>query len=212
MNRRDFLRIAAGMATTLLVPPQIVSAGEWVDRWWADEQLDGADLPMAATEERVVIPRGRYCDGRLRLKSAIHGASYDFRFRDTAGNYDQGVLSALNWHLRCKDGTWQYMDLQAIETLNYLSALLGVPEIQVNSGYRSPEYNAKLARGNENVARNSLHQYGRALDISVPGIPIKDVCAYALLARNTMGYGGVGYYPKSNFVHLDSGPTREWGR
>lgn len=212
MDRRDFLRIAAGAAASLLVPPQIVGAGEWVDRWWAEEQLDGAELPGAARSGQVVIPQGRYCEGRLRLTSSIHGESYDFRFRDTAGNYDQNTLSALNWFLRCKDGTWQYMDLKAIETLNYLSALLDVPKIRVNSGYRSPQYNAKLAKGNENVARNSLHQYGCALDISVPGIPIKDVCSHALLARNTMGYGGVGYYPRSDFVHLDSGPTREWGR
>lgn len=212
MNRRDFLRIAAGSAASILIPPQIAVAGEWVDRWWEAEKLDGDDLPGMAQPGKLIIPQGRYCEGWLRLSSPIHGESYEFKFRDTAGNYDQNVLAALNWYLRCKDGTWQYMDVRAVETLNYLSALLGIPVIQVNSAYRSPDYNKKISLGNENVARNSLHQYGRALDISVPGIPIKDVCSHALLARNTMGYGGVGYYPRSNFVHLDSGPTREWGR
>lgn len=94
--------------------------------------------------------------------------------------------------------------------LNYVSKLLGDPVILIHSGYRSPAYNQKLSIRNENVARNSLHQYGQAIDFSVPGMPIKKVCSYTLYARNVMGYGGVGYYPNTGFVHLDSGNTREW--
>lgn len=211
MNRRDFIRFAgATFINTVLVPGTVLAASEeWVDKWWSTENINGESLP----EE--IKPGGhnietKYCDGRLRLKSSIHGESYEFRFRDTAGNYNQQVLSALNWFLRCRDGCWQYMDIRAIETLNYLSALLGVPEIQINSGYRSPQYNLSLATRNENVARNSLHQYGQALDFLIPGMSTKEVCSYTLFARNTMGYGGVGYYPNAGFVHLDSGRKKQW--
>lgn len=212
MNRRSFLKIAGLTATSALMSPTATLAATtgWVDNWWKEEdEADGQQLPdmvKPAGAERL----GQYCQGTLRLRSSIHGEAYEFRFRDTAGNYDQQVLASLHWFLRCRDGSWQHMDVRAIESLNYLSALLGVPEIQINSAYRSPSYNAKLSRGNENVARNSLHMYGRALDINIPGIPIREICSYALYARDTIGYGGIGYYPKANFVHMDSGPVKNW--
>lgn len=197
------------LAAQILSPGKLLAAGGWVDKWWDDGSINGEPLPG------VIKPGGKdplpkFCDGRLRLKSAIHGEAYEFRFRDTAGNYDQKTLAALNWFLRCRDGSWQYIDIRTVESLNYLSALVGVPEIQVNSGYRSPQYNKALSKKNENVARNSLHQYGRALDICIPGITTKEVCSYALYARNTMGYGGIGYYPRAGFVHLDSGESKQW--
>lgn len=171
-----------------------------------DEPLPNVIRPTGT--EKV----GRYCEGRLRLRSPIHGEAREFRFRDTAGNYNQQVLAELNWFLRCKDDTWQYMDIKVIESINYLSALLGTPEILTNSGYRSPSYNRQIAQQSENVARNSLHQYGKALDITIQDIRIDDVCSYALYVRDVMGYGGIGYYPRQNFVHLDSGPGRAWAK
>lgn len=184
-SRRDFLTLALATGISLLAPSSVIAA---------------------------ISSTGRYCDGRLRLRSAIHGEAYEFRFRDTYGNYDRRILAELNWFLRCRDGSWNPMDLRTIETLNYFSALTEIPIITINSGYRSPSYNAKLAKYTEGVAKNSLHQYGRALDFSVKGMTIREVCSYLLTARNAMGKGGVGYYPFSNFVHLDSGPTREWVR
>lgn len=213
MRRRDFLRMTAGVLGAALVNPTMLHANEsgWIDSWWNTENIDGEALP-AVVKPILTVATGQFCEGRLRLKSPIHGEGYEFKFRDTSGNYDSRELAALNWFLRCRDGSWQYMDIRTIESLNYLSALFGVPEIIINSGYRSPAYNKQLAQKNENVARNSLHQYGRAIDYSIPGIPIKEVCSYTLYARNTMGYGGVGYYPRSNFVHLDSGPIKQWIR
>lgn len=76
--------------------------------------------------------------------------------------------------------------------------------LMINSGYRSPETNARL-RG---AARNSLHMRGMAVDFYVPGMKTADL---GRLAAHFRG-GGVGFYPESGFVHVDSGSTRYWGR
>ena len=213
MLRRDFLRIVGAAATGALVAPAtVLGSTDWVDRWWMDEDRGAEDPPGAVKPEGPQVQAGKFCDGRFCLKSAIHGEASEFHFRDTAGNYNHEVLQRLNWFLRCRDGSWQYMDIRMLETLNYLSALMDVPQIQVNSGYRSPAYNARLAITNENVARNSLHQFGQAIDFSILGVSVKNLCSYALYARNTVGYGGVGYYPRAGFVHLDSGRTKQWVR
>lgn len=208
MDRREFLKISALAAGATLLPSFAFAGSQWVDTWWEEQEEQAPDELVPATAGKI----DKFCPGLLRLKSGIHGEAYEFRYRDGAGNYNPDVVAALDWFLRCRDGTWQRMDMRAIETLNYLSALLEVPVIQINSAYRSPDYNAKLVRRGEGAARDSLHQYGQALDYFIPGISIKEVCSYTLYARNLMGYGGVGYYPRSGFVHLDAGPRKEWAR
>ncbi len=77
---------------------------------------------------------------------------------------------------------------------------------QVISGYRSPATNAMLRRKSRHVAERSLHTQGRAIDVRVQGMS-------AVLLRNAaiaMRRGGVGYYPNSDFVHLDTGRVRHW--
>jgi uncharacterized protein YcbK (DUF882 family) len=75
------------------------------------------------------------------------------------------------------------------------------------SGYRSPATNASLRMHNEAVAANSLHMYGMAADIRVPGRHLANVHQAATALRR----GGVGYYPRANFVHVDVGRVRYWG-
>jgi uncharacterized protein YcbK (DUF882 family) len=203
VSRRDFINLMSKAALIGIAAPGQLLAASWSDSW------DGEVLPDTVDMESPPAKQA-YCEGCLRLKSAIHGEAYEFRYRDCSGNFDHPIVEALNWFLRCRDGSWVPMDITAIETLNYLSQMLGKPVIQINSGYRSPEYNLLLAARNENVARNSLHQYGRAIDFCVPGMPIRKVCSYAQYARNTIGVGGIGYYPRTGFVHLDSGPARNW--
>ena len=74
------------------------------------------------------------------------------------------------------------------------------------SGYRSPDSNAILRQHNKSVARNSLHMYGKAVDIRVPGYSLKT------LRREVMklGKGGVGYYPRAKSIHVDIGDVRYW--
>lgn len=78
--------------------------------------------------------------------------------------------------------------------------------IHVISCYRSPESNAKLAKASGGVAKHSLHMDGKAMDIRVPGHDLAKLRRFAL----NLGAGGVGYYPKSQFVHMDTGRVRQW--
>jgi uncharacterized protein YcbK (DUF882 family) len=76
----------------------------------------------------------------------------------------------------------------------------------VISGYRSPATNAMLHRQSEGVATHSLHMVGQAIDIRLPDRALADVHREAL----AMKAGGVGYYPHSDFVHVDVGRVRRW--
>jgi uncharacterized protein YcbK (DUF882 family) len=79
--------------------------------------------------------------------------------------------------------------------------------IQILCGYRTKETNDALRKsGTTNAAEHSEHIEANALDIRVPGIPAAKLRDAAL----SLGAGGVGYYPKGQFVHVDTGPTRTW--
>jgi len=82
------------------------------------------------------------------------------------------------------------------------------PDSPVNiiSGYRSPKTNAALRKQTTGVAKKSLHMQGRAIDIRIPGFPTPTIRELAI----DMQSGGVGYYQKSDFVHLDTGRFRTW--
>jgi uncharacterized protein YcbK (DUF882 family) len=74
------------------------------------------------------------------------------------------------------------------------------------SGYRSPATNEWLANHTEGVSHHSLHTYGMASDVNVQGCPLESLRAVALAMRG----GGVGFYPRSGFVHIDCGRVRYW--
>jgi uncharacterized protein YcbK (DUF882 family) len=102
--------------------------------------------------------------------------------------------------------------IEAIDT-NLLDLLFAIKEkLNINepfhivSGYRSPQTNAKLRKRKRGVAKNSLHMYGKAVDIRVPSY---STGALKLTAMDLQA-GGVGYYPRSGFVHLDVGEVRHW--
>jgi uncharacterized protein YcbK (DUF882 family) len=76
----------------------------------------------------------------------------------------------------------------------------------VISGYRSAKTNAMLAAKSGGVAKNSYHVHGMAIDLRMPGRSLREVQRAAL----DLAGGGVGYYPKSDFVHVDTGPVRRW--
>lgn len=77
---------------------------------------------------------------------------------------------------------------------------------EVLSGYRCPKTNAGLRSHSEGVAKNSLHMTGQAIDLRLPGYDTKQIRNLAI----SLKAGGVGYYPKSNFVHMDTGDVRTW--
>lgn len=79
-------------------------------------------------------------------------------------------------------------------------------ELHIISGYRSPESNAKLHSVSGGVAKRSLHMEAKAIDIRIPGKDLKMLQRAALSIQG----GGVGYYPDSQFVHMDTGRIRSW--
>lgn len=78
--------------------------------------------------------------------------------------------------------------------------------VEVVCGYRTPATNAWLARHNDGVDANSLHMSGMALDFRLPDCPLQVVRTAAV----QLGLGGVGCYPRNDFIHVDTGPTRAW--
>ncbi len=80
------------------------------------------------------------------------------------------------------------------------------PVFHVISGYRSPRTNAMLRQKSHGVAKRSLHMQGKAIDITLPGWETR----YLYRAALNLARGGVGFYPKSGFVHVDTGRVRTW--
>ncbi|OQK15238.1 Twin-arginine translocation pathway signal [Methyloprofundus sedimenti] len=124
------------------------------------------------------------------------------------GEYITEALHDISYLLRDhRTGDVLAMDTGLIDLLYDLKSVLGAKQpLQVISGYRSPKTNAALHKKSSGVATKSLHMQGKAIDIRIEGIDTRDIQAAALsLAR-----GGVGYYPRSNFVHIDTGRVRSW--
>ena len=124
------------------------------------------------------------------------------------GEYVSGALSEINQALR----DWRADEVHPID-VNLLNLLYDLGRkldtdchFELVSGYRSPKTNAILHRADPGVAVNSLHMRGQAVDISLPGRPLRKLKETAL----AMELGGVGYYPESNFVHVDTGRVRRW--
>ncbi len=147
-------------------------------------------------------------EGKLSLYNIHSKERLTIDYRDPSGNYNPDALKALNWILRCHyTGTVANMDIRVIEHLNLVDKQLGGGnEFHIISGYRSPQYNGLLRKEGHHVARHSLHMKGKAIDIVIPGVGLDKLRHTALNLR----YGGVGYYPGSGFVHLDSGSFRTW--
>jgi len=100
------------------------------------------------------------------------------------------------------------MDPALYDLLVDLAAAAGrEPEYEIISGYRSPATNAKLAsRPGSGVSSKSLHMQGRAIDVRLKGYPTAKLRDLAVSLKR----GGVGYYERSDFVHLDTGRVRTW--
>lgn len=126
----------------------------------------------------------------------------------TGTGYIADALSAVNHFLRdFRTGEEHPIDPSLLDVLSRLTALTGSERpFEVISGYRSPVTNDQLRRRSEGVAAGSLHMVGQAIDIRLADVPLPKVRAAAL----SMRAGGVGYYPASNFVHVDTGRVRFW--
>jgi uncharacterized protein YcbK (DUF882 family) len=117
-------------------------------------------------------------------------------------------LETINHVLRdYRTGEMKNIDIRLLDLLNALSRKTAPDRpFHVISGYRSPRTNAFLRANRRGVAEHSLHLLGQAVDIRVPGLGLRDLYRAALSLRG----GGVGFYPASDFVHVDVGRVRTW--
>ena len=142
---------------------------------------------------------------RLRLIDAHTGATFDGAYRDANGPIAR-VMDELCIFLRDQhSGRMTSIDVGVIDFLTAVMAATGQTSAIVLSAFRTRETNAMLARTTFGVAENSQHLYGRALDVRFA----TDLPSAVSVAR-AMRRGGVGWYPHSGFIHLDSGPVRNW--
>jgi uncharacterized protein YcbK (DUF882 family) len=122
--------------------------------------------------------------------------------------YDHEALQRVNRFLRDhRTGDIHPIDPRLLDLLYNVQRLSGSRGVfEVISGYRSPATNAMLRRKSSGVAGRSLHLEGRAIDVRMTGLKTRELSRIALHLKQ----GGVGYYPKSDFVHLDTGRFRTW--
>ncbi|MDW3221449.1 MAG: DUF882 domain-containing protein [Paracoccaceae bacterium] len=146
---------------------------------------------------------------RVRMYSGRTGERIDMIYW-IEGKYVREAVKEINHFMRDwrTDGI-KSMDLRTIDIMSAAHNLLDASEpYMLLSGYRSPQTNAMLRSRSRGVAKNSLHVKGQAADLRLSS---RSVSQIANAARACKG-GGVGKYSRSNFVHMDCGVVRTWGR
>jgi uncharacterized protein YcbK (DUF882 family) len=124
------------------------------------------------------------------------------------GGYIPQALTEIDYALRDhRNNEIKNISPALLDLLYDISGVIGSRQpFHIISGYRSPATNAKLAESSGGVAKHSMHLDGKAIDIRVPGHDLIHVRRAASMLHG----GGVGYYPGSNFVHVDVGRVRQW--
>jgi uncharacterized protein YcbK (DUF882 family) len=155
-----------------------------------------ASVPATFAPERKLRFYNTHTDEQLNTTYWAQGAYQSEGLRE--------IYHVLRDH---RSGDVSSIDVRLLDLLYLLSASLHTSErFHVISGYRSPATNALLSRKGGGVAKHSLHMDGLAIDICVPGRNLADVRRAAVALNG----GGVGYYPASDFVHVDVGRVRTW--
>ena len=183
LNRRRFLGIGAAAAAAAVVPARV----------------HAATADKAAVPERVLSFFNTHTGERLKTAYCCGGV------------YQPQALDRINFILRdFRANEIKPIDPKLLDLLHELGGTLETDQpFHIISGYRSPHTNALLrGRGGETtgVASRSLHMVGKAIDIRIPGVKLDHLRG----AARSLKLGGVGYYPASNFVHVDTGRVRFW--
>ncbi|PVZ86176.1 hypothetical protein C9426_16295 [Serratia sp. S1B] len=143
----------------------------------------------------------------LLLNNLNTGESIKAEFFD-GKRYNKAELVRLNHLFRdYRANKMKTIDPRLFDQLYRLQVMLGTKKpVQLISGYRSLETNSEMREQHRGVAKQSYHTKGQAMDFHIEGIQLSNIRKAALKMRA----GGVGYYPRSNFVHIDTGPVRTW--
>ncbi|MFA6279858.1 MAG: DUF882 domain-containing protein [Bdellovibrionales bacterium] len=151
----------------------------------------------SSTKMKELAFRNLHTDEKLRVTYWKNGA------------FDRSAMGKINHILRdFRTGDVYPISANLIDFLHDLQGKLHADTpIEIISGYRSPQTNAALHSQSDGVARQSYHMKGLATDIRMEGVSLRRLQTTALF----MSRGGVGFYPKSDFVHVDVGPVRRWG-
>ncbi|MGD8450060.1 MAG: YcbK family protein [Desulfobacterales bacterium] len=158
--------------------------------------------PAIAITDRFLSPKRKLSFYNTHTEESLEVCYY------IQGRYQLKALKNINYALRDhRTDEIKSIDINLLNSLYSIKKKLNISEpFHIVSGYRSPGTNEYLYQRRKGVAKNSLHMHGKAIDFRLPDIslPVLRRTAAALKA------GGVGYYPCSNFIHIDVGPIRYW--
>jgi len=172
---------------------------------------DFLSYALTAVAALTALPRSGLAIPSTRRQLALHDPRSLARLEVeywVEGWYNPDALAQISYFMRDRRND-QVIDIDPglIDILYAIWQRTGAGEpLHIVSGYRSPQTNAWLAATRRGVARNSYHMYGQAADIALPNFSIAGLREIAL----SLQAGGVGYYPRSEFVHVDTGPVRDW--
>jgi uncharacterized protein YcbK (DUF882 family) len=144
----------------------------------------------------------------LRLYNTHTAERIDIIYR-RGDEYLPDALAKLDNFLRDhRTGDVRHFDPRLYDILSDLTTSVGHPggELDIVCGYRTSSTNESLREHTTGVAKNSLHIQAEAIDLRMPGIDTLKLRKAAL----ALGRGGVGYYPHSDFIHVDVGRVRQW--
>ena len=202
ISRRGLLGGIAALSTMAAVEPASAALRLPLER------PAGLILPTPkATPEKGLLAKAG--DVRvLKLLNTHTGERASIPYWEN-GEYEPQALAEINHLLRDhRDNKVHEMAPGLLDLLYAMHMKLDTnEELHIISGYRSPETNAALRAKSKGVAKHSYHMKGMAADIRVPGRQTGRIYDAAMSLR----VGGVGYYPRSEFVHIDVGPVRRWG-
>lgn len=170
----------------------------------AADRAAGQAPEVAAKESRADSADEHF----LRLYNTHTAERMEIVYR-RGDRYVPEALAKLDNFLRDhRTGDVRHFDPRLYDILSDLTSSVGRPgaEIDIVCGYRTPSTNESLRAHTTGVAKNSLHIQAEAIDLRVPGVNTLKLRMAAL----ALGRGGVGYYPHSDFIHVDVGRVRQW--
>jgi uncharacterized protein YcbK (DUF882 family) len=230
ISRRRMLQVGAAATASILVPG-VALADDWIRvnavpltsmipgrssimRWQPNKpsmRLHQNEAPVEARYQAVRYTPTRSYSNETRSLAMYNphtGESLNTVYCEN-GYYVPGALREIDYFFRdFRANLVKQIDPRLLDLLHTIHQSSDTSKpFNLVSGYRSPQTNAMLAAQFEGVARHSMHIEGKAADINLPGRQLSLLQRVALALR----FGGVGYYPQSGFVHVDTGRIRHWG-